>query len=138
MFPVLLNCPLRACVRVRCRPRYFLIAVLVAFGLLFAGLAWRLAPEVLARQKRNTCLADVWSLGVMLFVICTGYFPWPADNDVEFEKAVRRAKLDFPSFVDPKFAAVVQSLVCVTPWKRMKLKEALAIVTKLGKPTISS
>ena len=36
VFPVLLNCPLRACVRVRCRPRYFLIAVLAAFGLLFA------------------------------------------------------------------------------------------------------
>ena len=96
------------------------------------------APEVLARQKRDARLADVWSLGVILFVISTGHLPWPADNDLEFEKAVRLAKLDFPSFVHPKFAAVVQSMVRVTPWKRMKLKEALDIVTNLGSPTLSS
>lgn len=94
-----------------------------------------MAPEVLTRQKRMPWLADVWSLGVTLFVISAGYFPWPVDNVLAFMNSVREAKLNFPSFVDPTFAGVVQDMVRVTPTKRIDLKKALEIVTNLDKST---
>jgi serine/threonine protein kinase len=43
-----------------------------------------MAPEVYAKQKYDARLADVWSLGVMLFIILTGKQPYKHPTDREF------------------------------------------------------
>ena len=35
-----------------------------------------MAPEITARKTYNPCCVDVWALGVLLFRMITGFFPF--------------------------------------------------------------
>jgi serine/threonine protein kinase len=37
-----------------------------------------MAPELHMRQKYDPCAADVWSMGVILYIIVTGKMPFAA------------------------------------------------------------
>ena len=99
----------------------------------FSGSRAYMAPEVLARKRRNAFLADIWSVGVTFYVISTGKFPFPTDNAVEFLEATHRAELEFPSFVDPRFAMVVQQMVRFEPTQRIPIEKALDTVLLIEK-----
>lgn len=46
----------------------------------FCGSIEYAAPEIIQCQKYNPIKTDVWSLGVILYAMVTGYIPWSANN----------------------------------------------------------
>ena len=46
----------------------------------FCGTKGYMAPEILARQPYSFPV-DIWSFGVMLYVLVAGYKPFPYPND---------------------------------------------------------
>lgn len=54
------------------------------------------APEILAYEPISLA-ADIWSLGVLAYVLLTGFSPFGGDTDQETLRNIASAKLDFPA-----------------------------------------
>jgi len=54
------------------------------------------APEILAYEPISLA-ADIWSLGVLAYVLLTGFSPFGGDTDQETLRNISTASLDFPS-----------------------------------------
>ena len=57
------------------------------------GTPYYVAPEVLRGNYDFSC--DVWSLGVILYIMLCGYPPFEGDNNKEIFKRVLQQKLEF-------------------------------------------
>ena len=56
-----------------------------------------MAPETL-RNKGYTCLADLWSIGIILFEMVYGYYPLADELDDPYSiyQSILGDKIDFP------------------------------------------
>lgn len=59
------------------------------------GTAYYIAPEVIRKSYGPKC--DIWSLGVILYVLLCGYPPFDGEDDEEIMAAVEQGKFDFSS-----------------------------------------
>jgi len=84
-----------------------------------AGTPEWMAPEVLRDEPSNE-KSDVYSFGVILWEIMTLQQPWSNLNPAQVVAAVgfKGRRLDIPSSVDPKVAAVIESCWAREPWRR--------------------
>jgi len=59
------------------------------------GTPYYVAPEVLNREYTKSC--DIWSIGVITYILLCGYPPFYGDTDNQIFDAVKKARFDFPS-----------------------------------------
>ena len=71
-----------------------------------AGTPFYIAPEVLTGNYTEKC--DVWSCGVILYILFCGYPPFYGENNKEILEAVKSGKLDFstPEWKDKSKLAI--------------------------------
>ncbi|KDD73135.1 protein kinase, partial [Helicosporidium sp. ATCC 50920] len=92
------------------------------------GSAYYVAPEVLQRRYGPEC--DLWSLGVVLYVLLSGLPPFWGRSEQDIFQSILRGALDFetppwPS-VSPEAKAMVSSLLHRDPAKRPSPSQILA------------
>ena len=82
-------------------------AKLIDFGLaeystkfqhLMVGTPYYMAPEVIDQPHKERC--DIWSLGVLIYVLLTGYRPFEADTREEVLRKIQTQRLSFPEGVE--------------------------------------
>ena len=56
------------------------------------GTSYYIAPEVLDTQYDSKC--DLWSIGVIMFILLTGKPPFDGQNDKQIIKQVRSGDYD--------------------------------------------
>ncbi|WJX76836.1 CBL-interacting protein kinase 2 [Trifolium repens] len=65
------------------------------------------APEVINRKGYEGCKADIWSCGVILFVLLAGYLPFHDQNLMEMYRKIGKGEVKFPKW----FALEVRRLL---------------------------
>ncbi|KAA0202191.1 hypothetical protein HAZT_HAZT007829 [Hyalella azteca] len=86
------------------------------------------APEILHYEPITT-RTDMWSLGVLTYVLLTGFLPFGGDSDQETFMQISRGELDFPNelFEDitPEAIDFMKKLLVRQPERRMSARECL-------------
>jgi len=57
------------------------------------GTPYYIAPEVLGKSYGSKC--DIWSIGVIVYIVLSGVPPFNGKDDQEIMKAVRKGKFSF-------------------------------------------
>ncbi|KAJ3440189.1 serine/threonine-protein kinase fhke-related [Anaeramoeba flamelloides] len=89
-----------------------------------------LAPEIFKTQEGYTKACDLWSAGVVLYIMLSGLMPFSEDRtDMGLMKQISTCNFDFPS---PEFDNVsksakklISNLIVLDPKKRLSAEEAL-------------
>jgi serine/threonine protein kinase len=88
-----------------------------------------IAPEVLRRQKYDKAV-DMWSLGVILYILLCGYPPFGDDNQTELFRQIKSADFEFDDpiwdTISDKGKDLVRLLLNPDPLKRYTVKQCLA------------
>ncbi|KAL7537060.1 hypothetical protein ACHAWF_005662 [Thalassiosira exigua] len=86
-----------------------------------------LAPEVLRRKYDRSC--DLWSVGVVAYLLLSGRLPFRGKTNEEVFEAVRGGKVRYPAeewgTTSPEGRDFVAKLLKVNPKKRMTAEKAL-------------
>jgi calcium-dependent protein kinase len=92
------------------------------------GSAYYVAPEVLRRDYGPE--ADIWSCGVILYILLSGMPPFWGDTENDIFKCILRGRLDFQSQPWPSISgeakACVARMLEMDPKKRATANEILA------------
>lgn len=91
------------------------------------GTPYYIAPEVLRKKYDNSC--DLWSVGVLAYILLCGYPPFNGRNNDETHAYVLRGRYSFPSQewkdTSRESRDFVRRLLQMDPRKRMSVDQAL-------------
>ncbi|XP_059457559.1 CBL-interacting serine/threonine-protein kinase 5-like [Corylus avellana] len=83
------------------------------------------APEVLRKKGYDGAKADIWSCGVILFVLLAGYLPFQADNLMKMYRKVFKAEFEFPQWFSTDAKQLISQLLVSDPAKRISILEIM-------------
>ena len=81
------------------------------------------APEVLDGNEYHGMLADVWSSGIVLFGMASGYLPFCDQDDEVNKKHVLEGKIDLPDFFSPMLKDLLKHMLDINPITRYTLQD---------------
>ena len=91
------------------------------------GSSYYIAPEVLKKHYDEKC--DIWSCGVIMYILLSGRPPFAGDSDKEIMDKVRKGKYDLEEPPFDKLSSsgkdLIKKLLIMEPTKRISAQEAL-------------
>ncbi|WVZ20473.1 hypothetical protein V8G54_007795 [Vigna mungo] len=79
------------------------------------------APEVLRKKGYDGSKADIWSCGVVLYVLLAGFLPFQHENLMTMYNKVLRAEFDFPPWFSPESKRLISKILVADPAKRTSI-----------------
>ncbi|KAF7803310.1 CBL-interacting serine/threonine-protein kinase 12 [Senna tora] len=91
----------------------------------FCGTPAYVAPEVLARKGYDGAKVDLWSCGVVLFVLMAGYLPFHDQNIMAMYKKIYRGEFRCPKWFHPELSRLLTRLLDTNPQTRISIPEIM-------------
>lgn len=84
------------------------------------------APEVLADKGYDGRAADVWSIGVILYVLLAGFLPFDEPTMSALFRKIQKAEFSYPSWFTPRVKALLNRILVPDPETRITLNDIAA------------
>ena len=80
-------------------------------------------PELHSKRPYNPELADVWSLGILLYQLITGTLPFKSQKDLELIRLIIRGDYLLPNSLSNNMKNLIKGLLEIKEEKRLKLND---------------
>lgn len=103
------------------------------------GTTQYMAPEIVNRDSYRGDKADIWSCGVVLFVLLTGYLPFDSNDPAIVVQKIKSGRFDLPSFLSDAAREVIVKVLTPNPLFRPGARTILGHewFTELGHATVA-
>ncbi|XP_060168182.1 CBL-interacting serine/threonine-protein kinase 25-like [Lycium barbarum] len=77
------------------------------------------APEVLRKKGYDGAKSDIWSCGVILYVLLAGFLPFKHENLMKMYRKVFKGEYEFPPWFSLEAKKLISKLLVADPEKRI-------------------
>uniref|UniRef100_A0A0D9X2X4 non-specific serine/threonine protein kinase n=1 Tax=Leersia perrieri TaxID=77586 RepID=A0A0D9X2X4_9ORYZ len=77
------------------------------------------APEILSRKGYNPAKVDIWSCGVVLFVLAAGYLPFNDASLANMYRKIYNGKFRCPAWFSPELRCLIRRILDPNPTTRI-------------------
>ncbi|KAH7657766.1 Non-specific serine/threonine protein kinase protein [Dioscorea alata] len=91
----------------------------------FCGTPAYVAPEVLACRGYDAAKADIWSCGVVLYVLMAGYLPFQDRNLMVMYKKIYKGEFQCPRWFSGNLTRLLSRLLDTNPQTRITIPEVM-------------
>nr|XP_043630690.1 CBL-interacting serine/threonine-protein kinase 5-like [Erigeron canadensis] len=85
------------------------------------------APEVLRKKGYDGAKADIWSCGVVLYVLLAGFLPFHDENLMCLYRKIFKAEYEFPPWFSPETRKLISKLLMADPERRISIQGIMRV-----------
>ncbi|EGR28534.1 protein kinase domain protein [Ichthyophthirius multifiliis] len=91
----------------------------------FCGTPSYMAPEIAGKKEYFGQPVDIWSCGVLLYVLICGQFPFKGSCEQELYKKIIDGRFEFPQYVSNQARNLISQMLNVFPEERPDANQVL-------------
>jgi len=76
-----------------------------------------MSPELVMKKEYRGDLADVWAVGVVMFALVSGVFPFRSPLERELYRKIIKGTFEFPPHVSINTRQIIEKILVLDPTK---------------------
>ncbi|KAK5055099.1 hypothetical protein LTR84_012847 [Exophiala bonariae] len=91
----------------------------------FCGSLYFAAPELLQARQYTGPEVDIWSFGIVLYVLVCGKVPFDDQSMPQLHAKIKRGVVDYPQWLTAECKSIISKMLVVDPRDRATLQEIM-------------